>query len=262
MDPPDQEDLVRHPIVLRRLRVSRVADVGPRMRRITLAGEELGAFRRDGLDLPAFRTAAHDDHVKVFLAVPGATPVLPIQRGDHLDWPSDPRPLDREYTVRRFDPVAGELDLDILVHGAAPGAAWAAAARPGDVLHLGGPRASHLPPRTASEVHLIADLTGCPAIERWLEAPPIEAPVHVTLLAAPDEPWAAHGAASMTRLRDPMEATDLDRLPRPAADAYVWVAAEGSQVALIRAHLEAVGVPRSRVRASAYWWREGASVEE
>jgi len=238
----------------------KAVDVAPRMRRVTLGGEQLGAFRKNGRDLPAFRTAAPDDHVKVFLAVPGHEPVLPLQADDHLDWPSDPRPIDREYTVRRFDPIAYELSLDILVRGEGmdgPGARWAADAQPGDVLHIGGPRASHLPPSKVSEVHLIGDLTARPAIDRWLEAPPVERPAHVTLLVSGDEAWDPVGAASVRRLDLSDEVPELATLPQPAASAYVWVAGEGSHVSAIRTHLLSHGVPRSAISASAYWWRAG-----
>ena len=53
-----------------------------------------------------------------------------------LRWPR-PMPVSREYTVRRYDPVAGELDVDVVVHAGGVASDWAtgprrtARARPG-----------------------------------------------------------------------------------------------------------------------------------
>ncbi|EHK81647.1 Siderophore-interacting protein [Rhodococcus pyridinivorans AK37] len=103
--PPTRVSL---PIVLRRLTVLRAVDVTPRMRRITLGGEQLGAFRSGDYDAPAFTTEGADDYVKIFLPEPGSeTPALPEQHDGHLHWPRKPAPVARAYTVRRFDPVAG-----------------------------------------------------------------------------------------------------------------------------------------------------------
>lgn len=40
------------------------------------------------------------------------------------------RPLNRTYTPRRWDPEAGELTVDFLLHGEGPGANWAEQAQP------------------------------------------------------------------------------------------------------------------------------------
>ncbi|NEE36735.1 phage tail protein, partial [Streptomyces sp. SID7982] len=85
--------VVTFPIVLRELTVLRVTDVTPGMRRVTLGGEQLRAFHRDGLDLPALRSEGFDDHVKFFFADGDAPPVLPGQNVSSLDWPADARPI-------------------------------------------------------------------------------------------------------------------------------------------------------------------------
>ncbi|MGW6575262.1 siderophore-interacting protein [Streptomyces sp. NPDC054945] len=53
-----------------------------------------------------------DDHVKFFFAEEGREPVLPRQNVSSLDWPSDGRPISKDYTPVRFGPVAGEIDFD------------------------------------------------------------------------------------------------------------------------------------------------------
>ena len=74
-------------------------------------------------------------HIK--LAFPRAGQLEPPLPG-----PDGPRPtLIRTYTPRRFNPSVPELDVDVALHGGVPVAAWAAQARPGQALLLGGPGA-------------------------------------------------------------------------------------------------------------------------
>ncbi len=46
----------------------------------------------------------------------------------------------RRYTIRRGDPVAGTLDIDVVMHGHGPFATWAAGVEPGDRIEAIGPR--------------------------------------------------------------------------------------------------------------------------
>jgi NADPH-dependent ferric siderophore reductase len=90
-------DTIHLPVGIRHLEVRRVVDVTPRLRRVTLVGEQLGAFVGNGHAVAPFRSAGPDDHVKIFLTAPGQTePVLPEQDDGHLDWPTDPGPIHRD----------------------------------------------------------------------------------------------------------------------------------------------------------------------
>lgn len=111
---------VRHPLKMRLLEVKRVTRPTPHLARITLAGDAL----RD------FVSASFDDHVKVFFPPPGAArPVLPELGPDGLVFAEgEPRPPMRDYTPRRHDARAGELDLEFVLHGEGPAASWAARA--------------------------------------------------------------------------------------------------------------------------------------
>ena len=76
------------PIVLRELTVLRTVEVTPRMRRITVGGEQLGTFQSGEFSVAEFRTEGADDYVKIFLPEEGsAAPVLPEQHDGHLHWP-------------------------------------------------------------------------------------------------------------------------------------------------------------------------------
>lgn len=175
-------DLVTHPIVLRHLEVAAVVDVTDRMRRVTLVGEELAGFSRDGLDLPPFVSTGFDDHVKIVLAEGGdLATVLPVQRAQSIDWPDAPHGRVRDYTPRRWDPETGALELDFVRHGDGPAARWAEGARVGDRLHIAGPKSSVVLPAALDWVLLAGDETALPAIGRFLDERPTAAPVQVVV---------------------------------------------------------------------------------
>ncbi len=263
-----------HPVVLRRLEVLRVAEVTPRCRRITIGGPELAAFSRDGLDLVGFRTGAPDDHVKVFLAAPGADgPVLPRQADGHLDWSGPEKPLARDYTVRRFDPEAGEageLDLDVVLHDEGPGSDWGRTAAPGDAVHLAGPRASHDLPRSGS-ILAVADITALPAVARWVEEVEPGTTFHA-VVAVPDaserQDLAAGAAPGVDLTVDWVEGDDADlvavvrALPELPPGTYAWVAGELSTITPLRAHLrDDRAIPGERSQVASYWKRGSTDPE-
>jgi hypothetical protein len=109
---------VRHDTKLRLLEVKSVGRITPKMLRITVGGDELAGFV----------SAAHDDHVKLFFPQPGqAKPVLPTSSPNGPVYPADaPRPAARDYTPRRYDPTAGTLAIDFVLHGDGPATSWAA----------------------------------------------------------------------------------------------------------------------------------------
>ncbi|RYE77122.1 MAG: siderophore-interacting protein, partial [Hyphomicrobiales bacterium] len=154
----------RHKVALRRLDVLRVTDLSPSMRRVTLGGPELEGFVSLGFD----------DHVKMFFAGPGETkPVLPIVGPEGLAFPeSGPRPLARDFTPRRHDPQAGELDIDFALLHDGPASNWAAQVEPGDSAWIAGPRGSFIVPFDFDWHLLVADETGLPALARRLEELP------------------------------------------------------------------------------------------
>jgi len=82
----------------------------------------------------------------------------------------------RTMTVRRADPVAREIAIDIAVHGEHGTAGqWAATAEPGQPAYLMGPSGAYAPD-PAADWHLLAgDETALPAISVALEALPANA---------------------------------------------------------------------------------------
>ncbi|NEC20844.1 SIP domain-containing protein, partial [Streptomyces parvus] len=259
--------VVTFPIVLRELTVLRVADVTPGMRRVTLGGEQLRAFHRDGLDLPALRSEGFDDHVKFFFADGDAPPVLPGQNVSSLDWPADARPIAKDYTPVRYDPEAGEIDFDFVRHEGGVASSWAQAVKPGEVTWIAGPKMSHGHPEGVDWLLVIGDETALPAIGRWLAEMPAGTRARVFIEVGEEShrqelPTEADATVTwLTRDGAPAGSTDLlERAVRSMewlpGEVYVWAAGEAVTLKGIRRHLSAErGVPRERTHITGYWRR-------
>lgn len=257
---------VRHPLKFRLLQVRRVTDVSPFLRRVTLHGD----------DLQDFVSASFDDHVKLFFPLPGQSqPTLPTATEQGIVFPEGvTRPPARDYTPRRFDAQARELDIEFALHGDGPAADWAARAAPGDWLGVGGPRGSFVVPTQFDWHVLIGDETALPAIARRLAELPatVRAMVVAEVASAAGEialPSAAQVDVQWLHRHD-APAGDPERLVAaaqtltlPAGEGYVWVAAESGVARALRAVMvDHHGVAKSRIRAAAYWKRGAANVHE
>ncbi|WP_432083469.1 siderophore-interacting protein [Streptomyces sp. WAC 04229] len=261
-----QRAFTTHPLVLRRVTVRRVAEVTPRMRRVVLGGDQLAPFTRDGIDHPGFAAPGFDDHVKVILASDGdVRAALPAQLPHGIEWTPAENRLTRDYTPRRVDASAGEIDLDFVVHGDGPAATWAASAREGDELWFVGPKSSLRLPERLDWILLVGDETALPAIGRFLDERPVDAPAHV-LVTVPDD-----SARQELALRDgdtvtwvaaePGDAAALEaavrKLPAPEGDGYAWAAAESRALLPVRRYLRRErGLPKERLNITGYWHRE------
>ncbi|GAB3441658.1 siderophore-interacting protein [Streptomonospora sediminis] len=238
----------------RRLEVLRVERLTPRMVRATLGGPEI-----DG-----FTCAAPADHVKlVFPDDPDGRPELPAG--------SSSRSLTtRDYTVRHHRPAAGEIDIDFVVHGSGTASAWAAQARPGQLLGVLGPRGSKVVPFVFDRYLIAGDETALPAVARWLEQLPGGARADVfievadpaeeqplTTAADADITWLHRGGADPGGI-GPLAQAVCDLGPS-GGDRYAWVAGEAEAVRPVRRHLRReLGMPREWVNVDGYW-RRGVS---
>lgn len=257
------------PITLRRLEVARAVDLSPGMRRITFTGAALDAHvTANGIAVPAFESKGFDDDVKLFLQHPDlGEPVLPVQHDGVIVWPGHDKLIARTYTVRRWDPDARELDVDFVLHAHGHATRWAAAARPGDVMHVAGPKASESQPVGADWVLIGADETALPAVGRWLEEWPagLRAQVFIEIandthrleLAEPDGvtiTWLSRDDAppgSTTILHDAVTGAEWwDGTP------FVWVMGEVVTTLETRRWIRNVkGLSRAQAHVGGYWRR-------
>ncbi len=238
------------------LTVTAVDDVTPSVRRVLLAGH------------PDVVAAAGPTVNLLVPRVGDATPRWPrIQRDGRIVWPQGSHGVAlRSYTARRQDPVAGEIEIDFVLHGDGPAAAWAAAARPGALLAVAG--AASLAERPAGWLLLAGDETALPAIGRLLAgAGPGTTGVAFLEVAGPEEeqPLTAPPGIAVHWLHrngtPPGEATLLvDAVaaldPPGTDDVFAWVGAESAAVRAIRADLRGRwGLGRAQHHAIGYWRR-------
>lgn len=236
------------------------------MRRLTLAGPELAGFVSPGFD----------DHVKMFFPAPGQSePVLPVTGPDGLTFPeSGPRPLARDFTPRRYDPQAGELDIDFALLHDGPASHWAARAKPGDPAWVAGPRGSFIIPLAFDWHLLIADETGLPALARRLEELPAQSralalvevdgredEVPLSRPAGAELAWVHRGGAA----EEPGAAllAALRGAAFPDGDYFAWIACESQTAKRLRSVLvDERGANRKWVRAHGYWRRGAVAVHD
>ncbi|WP_432083456.1 siderophore-interacting protein [Streptomyces sp. WAC 04229] len=268
------------------LQVVRTRRLGPSLARVTFAGDDLRAFHSDG----------RDQSLSLFLPHPGQSePAVPVERGDGWwqawrELPDDVRAVMRSYTLRALRRDAGgdtvEIDIDFVLHGVEPGAAfeagpaarWAAAAGAGDRVLLLGPaiadnRAIRFrPPEDTDLVVIWGDETAVPAacaiVESlpagtrarvWLEVPHTEDVQDLDTAADAEITWLVRDVtggpeATLATLRDA-------RLP-DAEHPYVWIAGESGCVKSLRRHfVRERGIDRRRVTFVGYW-RQGLTEEQ
>src|ERR1700734_3620439 len=222
---------VRHETKMRLLQVREVGRPTPKMVRVVVGGEALAGFV----------SAAHDDHVKLFFPQPGHDkPVLPTPTPNGPVYPEGAvRPAARDYTPRRHDTAANTLTIDFVLHGEGPAATWAAQARPGQFLGVGGPRGSFVVPDDFDWYLLVGDEAALPAIGRRLEELPAGTRVVAVIEvadAAEEQRLDTHARAEIHWLHrqgavaghHALLQKALAELELPAGEAYAWVAAEAS----------------------------------
>jgi len=237
---------VNHPIRQRALQVLRVTDLTPRMRRITLGGAALEGFTSLG----------SDDHVKLLFAA-DAQQQAALEAGE-MSRDGSARPVMREYTPRRIDLGALELDIDFVLHGDGPASTWAAQAAVGQTLHIAGPRASLVVTDAFDSYLLIGDETAIPAIARRLQELPAGRRAVVLIQvedAREQQPLASDAEVEVTwvlRHEDDL-LEQVRRLSLPAGSLYSWVALEKRLSRDIKGLLLEKGVAEQALKAVAYW---------
>jgi NADPH-dependent ferric siderophore reductase len=257
---------LRHETKRRLLQVRGVSRITPKMVRITVGGD----------DLTGFISAAHDDHVKLFFPPPGEEkPLMPTPSPNGPIYPAGaPRPAARDYTPRRYDASANTLAIDFVLHGDGPATSWAAHAKPGQFLGVGGPRGSFIVPDDFDWYLFVGDETALPAIGRRLEELPASA--RVLVVAEIDDAAEEQRFTSRARVetqwlhRDgaapgvkPLLQGALARFKLPLGEGYAWVAAEAATAkALRRVLVDERGLRKDRVKAAAYWKHGAVGVHE
>jgi NADPH-dependent ferric siderophore reductase len=168
------------------------------------------------------------------------------------------RRVKRRYTIRHARPESGELDLDVLLHGAGPGAQWGASARPGDELEFQGPRGK-LELRPAPWHLLVGDESALPAIAAIAEALPdaerARAVIEVRdagdeLPVDADVSWVHRGATPPGTAQLLSAALEGVEIP---AGARGYLMGETRAMVALRGVLEERGVAHEAIFVKGYW---------
>ncbi|MEV0807307.1 siderophore-interacting protein [Micromonospora sp. NPDC050200] len=239
-------------------RVLRTERPTPHLIRLVLGGEEL-----TGIPVGEYT----DHYIKIIFPASGVEHPRPLDLAAiRRDLPREQWPRLRAYTVRAWDPLAGELTVDVVHHGdeglAGP---WAARLRPGDEVLFTGPGGAYAPDPTADWHLLVGDESALPAIGAALERLPSGAPAAVFVEVdgpADEQPLPSPGAVALTWLH---------RGDRPAGEALVeavralefrpgrvhaFVHGEATFVKELRRLLRVErGMPREALSISGYWRR-------
>ncbi|SCL67987.1 NADPH-dependent ferric siderophore reductase, contains FAD-binding and SIP domains [Micromonospora citrea] len=239
-------------------RVLRTERPTPHLIRLVLGGEEL-----TGLPVGEFT----DHYIKIVFPVSGVDYPSPMDLAAiRRELPREQWPRLRAYTVRAWDPLAGELTVDVVHHGdeglAGP---WAAALRPGDPVRFVGPGGAYAPSPDADWHLLVGDESALPAIAAALERLPAGAPALAFVEVADpaeEQPLASPGAVRLTWLHrgdrpvgQALVAAVRD-LEFPPGEVHAFVHGEATFVKELRRLLRVErGVPRDRLSISGYWRR-------
>jgi len=172
----------------------------------------------------------------------------------------------RRYTIRALDPTSPALDLDVVLHGDGPAAAWATSARPGDHVEAIGPRGK-ITIDPGADWHLFAgDDSAIPASLAMAESLPDPDPVIVVLEVdgTLDEQTTYVADGRKIRVRwlhrggaDPASSANLvaalEAVELPSGHGHAYLAGELGVVAAMRAALLARGMEAEQISAKPYW---------
>ena len=240
---------------LHTLEVLRTERLSPHLVRVVIGGPEFD----DVVDVGHV-----DRYVKLVIPRPGVTYPEPWSvETIQATLPREHWPAIRTYTVRRYDPDAREMWLDMVVHGdegiAGP---WAANAKPGDVVRFRGPGGAYTPDPTADWHLLAGDAAALPAIAAALEAIPTDAVVEAFIEVDERADVLDLDHPPQTSLRwliradgDPGFADAVRSMPWRPGRVHAFVHGELHDTRSLRPLLLERGVARADLSLSGYWRR-------
>lgn len=230
----------RRPTTSREVVVTAREQITEHMLRLTLGGDD---------DLAPVVHGTPGSWVKLFVPDPGD----PSRAGEH----------GRAYTVRGFNPISNEIDIDVFLHDGGTMPRWAESCAVGETARVGGPRPSGAPGRDAASMLLFGDETSMPAIAAILERERGHRPIHAWIELADDadrQEITLSRGAGITWLRREAGAAPGSALVHSATrlrfepDAGVWFAAEAGAAQRFRGLVRGLGVADLHVQG---YWRAG-----
>ena len=249
-----------------RARVLSSRDLTPSLRRVTAGGEGLKDFPWMGYD-HWFRLFLRRPHQERF-----ALPQLSGAKWykEYLAIPEAVRPHCANYTVADYRPETGEIDIDFVIHRGRDGsleggaAIWACNTQPGDEFAFLDQGMIFDRPDDASEVLLVADESGLPAVAGILRSLPHDTVGRViqevpTAMDRRDLPrpagvdisWVVRDDASVVAGVKTLAA--LKEYPPLDPNGYGFVVGESKLATEGRRQLHRLGLPKDRITFSGFW---------
>lgn len=238
-------------------------DLSPHLVRVTLGGEGLNDFVSTGFP---------DEYVRLVISQPGTDLVLPHIGADWtVSYPEGaPEPHMRVYTMSdfRLSDGAREIDIDIVLHDAGLGSAWAQQVRVGEEVGLLEPHGLYAAPAGVGWQLLVCDITGLPALARILRGLEADQRVEATIVLtdARDQialPTAADASIDWVVVADDSHIADalvaaVRNADLPAAHRYVWCAGVAHANRAVRKYLRReLGWPQTDFCTCGYWQLDG-----
>ena len=196
--------------------------------------------------------------------------------GDHPDYwslretlPREHLPVTRHMTLRHVDLEAGQLWIDVALHGDSGWAGpWAAGAQPGDTIVAVGPGGKWIPDPQASWSLMLGDEAAIPAVLANVEAMPEDARGEILLevqdadhhldIQVPSG-WSLrwiHRAEAPAGFPALVEAARTAQWPGTTDGIQVFAHGEREAIKALRPVLfEEHGLDRAQVSLSGYWAR-------
>jgi len=223
----------------------------PEPRSLTLA-----VRAREQLTPLVTRVVVGGDDLLGFEFAPGQDLMLAV--------PQDDGTINRRYTVRRADPQAGTVDLDLVVHGDGPGARWAVDAPIGSTITAVGPRGKVVPASGVDWHLFVCDESGWPATAAMVESLPAGAHAVLVVDVAGEEEQQPLDAVADVYIswcnRDggapggsDQVVAALDALTLPEGHGHAYLSAEFEVVRTVATWLSARGFVSDDVSPKAYW---------
>jgi NADPH-dependent ferric siderophore reductase len=186
--------------------------------------------------------------------------IRPAQDVELLLREENGRRVKRRYTIRQARPDHGEFDLDVVLHGAGPGARWGASAVVDDEVEFQGPRGK-LELRPAAAHLLVGDESALPAFAAICAALPGDEPATAILevtdgtdeLPVGAPPTWVHRGTQPPGGAELLLAALAQHPLAPHGRAYLL--GETRAMVALRAHLEERGVEHEAIFVKGYWNR-------
>ncbi len=230
--------------------VTHTETITPNMQRVTLQGEALSHFPAD----------CEGGYIKLLFNEMGGTELQLTSE--------DARPIMRTYTIRRFDPHAGTIEVDFVRHVTEDlqcgfAARWAKSAQKGDTISIVGPGTISNLNTEADWFFMAADMTALPALSAKIRTLPADAKGYAVIsVLTPDDiqPLNAPSGMELVWLTNNQPLANAAReLEWLEGDAAVWCACEFDSMRALRQYFRNEReVERENIYISSYW-KQGVS---